>query len=270
MPPRKRKTKEDQPTLEEVTDQPVKVVKSTKAQLASTAKKGKTAKEAETKPQDSKDDMFHKRRAKRLGIAEPAPNQEHKSELKEEKPSGSDAGIWINRAPTLTLWVSIVAQRQGLSKEAGLTFGKTISGILAHSKGKSIGIYEDRGKTDEEIQEKKEKEDTMGVERVDVFGMKIKALKEQDGEDVRALDSDDQPVDPGKVQSYLKRAFGTRLEDAERVLMALAESYSDPDELAKEAYNLYSEFRPQIQTGQSGWGQKGLLDLQHIKELHKK
>lgn len=51
---------------------------------------------------------------------------------------------------------------------------------------------------------------------------------------------------------------------------ALAESYSDADELAKEAYNLYSEFRPQIQTGQSGWGQKGLLDLQHIKQLHKK
>ena len=46
----------------------------------------------------------------------------------------------------------------------------------------------------------------------------IKALKEQDGEDVRALDSDDQPVDPGKVQTYLKRAFGTRLEDAERTL----------------------------------------------------
>lgn len=53
-------------------------------------------------------------------------------------------------------------------------------------------------------------------------------------------------------------------------VQALAESYSDPDELAKEAYNLYSEFRPQIQTGQSGWGQKGLLDLQQIKQLHKK
>lgn len=57
-----------------------------------------------------------------------------------------------------------------------MTFGKTISGILAHSKGKSIGIYEDRGKTDEEIQEKKEKEDTMGVERADVFGMKVRSV----------------------------------------------------------------------------------------------
>ena len=119
MPPRKRKTKEDQPTLEEITDQPVKVVKSTKAQHASAARKGKKAKEAETKPQDSKDDMFHKRRAKKLGMVEPATKQEQKSEVKEEKPMGSNAGIWINRAPTLTLWVSIVAQHQGLSKEAG-------------------------------------------------------------------------------------------------------------------------------------------------------
>lgn len=119
MPPRKRKTKEDQPTLEEVTDQPVKVLKSTKAQHASKAKKETSAKEADTKPHDSKDDMFLKRRAKKLGISEPAPKAEQKPELKEEKPIGSDAGIWINRAPTLTLWVSIVAQRQGFSKEAG-------------------------------------------------------------------------------------------------------------------------------------------------------
>ncbi|KAK9917920.1 hypothetical protein WJX75_009574 [Coccomyxa subellipsoidea] len=131
-------------------------------------------------------------------------------------------------------------------------------------------MFEDREKSEAEVQEKKEKEDAMGLEKADVFGMKIKALKEQDGNDVRALDSDDQPVDPSKVQAYLKRAFGTRLADAERALTALAESYSDPDELAKEAYNLYSEFRPQIQTGQSGWGQKGLLDLQHIKQLREK
>lgn len=49
----------------------------------------------------------------------------------------------------------------------------------------------------------------------------------------------------------------------------LAESYADADELAHEAYNLYSKFRPQIPEGQAGWGKKGLLDLQQIKELHK-
>jgi hypothetical protein len=44
----------------------------------------------------------------------------------------------------------------------------------------------------------------------------IKALKEG-SDDVRAVDGD-HPVDADKVQSYLKRAFGPRLGDAENVL----------------------------------------------------
>lgn len=50
----------------------------------------------------------------------------------------------------------------------------------------------------------------------------------------------------------------------------LACSYDDPADLAKHAYDLYSEFRPQIAQGQAGWGKPGLLDLQQIKDLHKK
>jgi hypothetical protein len=53
-------------------------------------------------------------------------------------------------------------------------------------------------------------------------------------------------------------------------LQDLASSYTDPDDLAKHAFDLYSEFRPQIAQGQAGWGKPGLLDLQQIKELHKK
>jgi hypothetical protein len=53
-------------------------------------------------------------------------------------------------------------------------------------------------------------------------------------------------------------------------VQALAESYVDPAELGAHAYDLYSEFRPQIPSGQTGWGKKGLLDLQQIRGLHKK
>jgi hypothetical protein len=52
-------------------------------------------------------------------------------------------------------------------------------------------------------------------------------------------------------------------------LQDLASSYADHDDLAKHAYDLYSEFRPHIAQGQAGWGKPGLLDLQQIKELHK-
>ena len=54
------------------------------------------------------------------------------------------------------------------------------------------------------------------------------------------------------------------------ILQDLAGSYADADELAKHAYDLYSEFRPQIAQGQAGWGKPGLLDLQQIKDLHQK
>jgi len=67
----------------------------------------------------------------------------------------------------------LLAKSKTVEYNAGLTFGKAIAGILAHSKGKSIGIYEDKDKSEAEIQEKKDKEEEMGVERVSVFGMKV-------------------------------------------------------------------------------------------------
>lgn len=119
MPPRKRKTAEKQTTLEEVTDQPVKHKRSTKAEHATNAKKQETSRGDDVKQEDSKEDLFLKRRAKKTGVAEPAPKAKHEPEPKKDNSIGSDAGIWINRAPALTLWVSIVAQHQGFSKDAG-------------------------------------------------------------------------------------------------------------------------------------------------------
>ena len=58
------------------------------------------------------------------------------SSAEAEPTSEQDQPVEINRAPVLTLWVAVVAERQGFSEEAGLTFGKAISGMLAHSKGR--------------------------------------------------------------------------------------------------------------------------------------
>ena len=85
--------------------------------------------------------------------------------------------VQVNRAPVITLWAAVVAQRQGHSRDAALTFGKFISGMLAQSKGRSIGIYEDGPKSEEEKAEAKQKEEEAGVQHVDVFGMSIKAVK---------------------------------------------------------------------------------------------
>ena len=70
----------------------------------------------------------------------PAAKKDEKSApaevAKPESATEKEQFVKINRAPVLTLWVAVVAERQGFSKEAGMTFGKAISGMLAQSKGR--------------------------------------------------------------------------------------------------------------------------------------
>ena len=43
--------------------------------------------------------------------------------------------ISINRAPVLTLWVAVVAQRLGFDGDEALTLGKAVAGLYAQAKG---------------------------------------------------------------------------------------------------------------------------------------
>ncbi len=49
-------------------------------------------------------------------------------------------------------------------------------------------------------------------------------------------------------------------------MTALARSYK-PEQLAEQAYDLYTEFRPEVAGGTRGWGQAGDLDLDRIRSL---
>ena len=42
----------------------------------------------------------------------------------------------INRAPVLTLWAAIVAERLGFDHDEGMTLGRAVAGLNATSKGK--------------------------------------------------------------------------------------------------------------------------------------
>ena len=63
-----------------------------------------------------------------------------------------------------------------LSMCAALSFGKAIAGLMAHSKGRSIGVYEAHEKDEGEKQAQAEREEALGVQRVEVFGMKVAHL----------------------------------------------------------------------------------------------
>jgi len=40
-----------------------------------------------------------------------------------------------------------------------------------------------------------------------------------------------------------------------------------PNELARQAFELYEEFRPAVKSGAAGWGQAAKLDIVRIRRL---
>jgi hypothetical protein len=48
--------------------------------------------------------------------------------------------ITVNRAPVLTLWAIVVAERLGFNRDEALTLGRAVAGLNAHAKAVSLGI----------------------------------------------------------------------------------------------------------------------------------
>ena len=171
--------------------------------------------------------------------------------------------IQINRAPVLTLWATVVAERLGYDREAALTLGKAVAGLNAQSKGRRLGIYEEQP---ESAQKKKPPKKSAGKTiKVTLLHRPVPAVHTPQG--LRAT-AKDQPIEPQSVQRYLERSFGKHLVEAQQALEELAGAYP-PDRLAERAYDLYEDFRPAIPEGVKGWGAKGALKLDAIRALAK-
>jgi len=52
--------------------------------------------------------------------------------------------IRVNRAPVLTLWAAIVAERLGHDADAAITLGRAVAGSSARVKARAIGLEEKR------------------------------------------------------------------------------------------------------------------------------
>jgi hypothetical protein len=171
--------------------------------------------------------------------------------------------IKINRAPVLTLWAAIVAERLGYNKNESLTFGKAVAGLNAQSKGRRLGIYEEKSEEEKEKEAKKQK--PVKVEFIEILGRGVPAVKTPQG--LRAAIKGEE-IDPQSVEKYLKQKFGDDLDDARAAMEKLAKAYT-PKQIENEAYGLYEKFRPKIPEGTKGWGAKGELDLEYIRSLAK-
>jgi hypothetical protein len=170
--------------------------------------------------------------------------------------------ISINRAPVLTLWAAVVAERLGFDEDESLSLGKALAGLTAQTKGRRLGIY----KPDEEgAKEAREKErgDEFWIE---LCGRPLPAKNTEEG--IRAVKGT-QVIESGGVRRYLAGKFGDDLSQVRSTMQRLAGSYA-PKELAEAAFQLYERFRAAIPEGVKGWGAQGELDLGVIDGLMKK
>ena len=167
--------------------------------------------------------------------------------------------ILINRAPVLTLWVAIVAERLGFEDDEALSLGKAVAGLTAQSKGRRLGIF---APTPEALKKARQEKQAKEI-WIELLGRHVPAINTPDG--IRAVNKA-KLVDPGGVERYLEGKFGEALPAVREAMRALAKAFK-PDQLAQEAFGLYVEFRPGISEGVAGWGAKGELDLKRVRAL---
>ncbi len=167
--------------------------------------------------------------------------------------------ITINRAPVLTLWSFVVAQRLGHSRDTALTLARAVAGMSAFAKAKSLGLAEDRD-TDLGARKKSREE---GQKAIAFMGRRIPVAFSPSGPLALA---DGKPIAPKSVEKYLTSKFGEDYDAVHAAMLKLARS-RPLARLAVEAFHLYEAFRPTIPAGVAGWGKKGVLDLKKIEKL---
>ncbi|MHC4249142.1 MAG: hypothetical protein ACYS9X_08450 [Planctomycetota bacterium] len=232
--------------------------KKAKPKASRKAPKGKAKKKATARPRKKTPSA-----KPRVRKAKPEPRPQPKPAPTPAAPVGTVSAdtVSINRAPVLTLWGAVVAERLGFDRDAALTLGKAVAGLNAQSKGRRLGIFgtpkaPERGGPPKRV--------GLGEEFwVEICGRPVPGKYTADG--IRAVILD-KPIDPDGVRRYLAGKFGGALDAVREAMRELADSF-EPERLELLAYSFYEQFRPQIEPGRRGWGQKGTLDLALIRSL---
>ena len=168
--------------------------------------------------------------------------------------------IRVNRAPVLTLWAAIVAERLGHDADAAITLGRAVAGSSARVKARAIGLEEKH--QDGDLRDAaKQAAKSAPHQTVRLLGRDV-PVAEQKGSRY-ALDGD-KPASPRPAHAYVEKAFGEHLPAVRRAMERLADALP-PDELNRTGFRLYERFRPEVPAGAKGWGAKGVLDLEQIE-----
>jgi hypothetical protein len=169
--------------------------------------------------------------------------------------------IQINRAPVLTLWAAVVAERLGYDRATALTLGRAVAGLNAQAKGRRLHIFEEP--TPSASERLGAKAPRRRERLVPLLGRSVPVV--HTGRGLRAI-AGGSPIGPASVERYLKGKFESALPEARAAMQELAEAYS-PERLDEVAFTLYEQFRPRIPEGARGWGARGELNLDYVRSL---
>ncbi|KAK4046421.1 hypothetical protein OIV83_006080 [Microbotryomycetes sp. JL201] len=201
--------------------------------------------------------------------------------------------VITNRAPVMTAWATIVAERLGFSRQEALSIGKQLlfshssfprsmlrplttvklfadtaqvyTDMNASSKGVSIGIF-DRSKLEAGGGPSQPFVELMGRKASSLQAVPVMSTRTGEW---RAM-SHGQTIDPQQAFSYIQRNFRQQMgavmgkSAGLGAFRILATSYS-PNELNEMGYSLYCDFRPTVEQ----WGEKAEMKLVDVLNLQK-
>lgn len=175
--------------------------------------------------------------------------------------------VQINRAPVLSLWVTVVAEKLGYNHTEALSYAQWITGLLARSKGKKLGMFEQSN--DEETYEPSSKRFKRGTndeeDYVCIFqNIKVPVNIDSEGNRIAIEGDKSAKIDTKSTERYLQRSFGEKFIAVKDAMLHLVNMFrmDEMELLTKEAYRLYEHFRPDW----VGWGNKSTLNLAKIRD----
>jgi hypothetical protein len=105
--------------------------------------------------------------------------------------------IRVNRAPVLTLWATVAAERLGHPPETALTLGRFVAGSSAYAKARRLGISDE--KQDAEQRHIRAAKPKPRRQTVRLFGRDIPVLAAGDG--ALGAEDDGKAASAGSVRS---------------------------------------------------------------------
>lgn len=177
--------------------------------------------------------------------------------------------VYVNRAPIMTVWATLVLERLGFERREALSLAHCYVNTTSTARGVSLGIIP------ASEQEKALSKISSNQPHFELMGVKIPLIKLGQTQEWRGI-SKGEVIGPDQAFNYMRKSMYQTLPLVIGALSLLADSYVNPstpkmkyelndaeavevpgpDLLHAKAYELYTQFRPST-AGE--WGKKSMF-----------